>query len=144
LASDEQFRRFCQVIGNDRVGADSRFTTNRDRQAHRHQLTAEIEHALAARTTADWLLELKEAGIPAGPIYDLGQAFADPVVAEREMKIDVRHPSAGTISVVGAPWKLDDASLPVRRPPPRLGEHTAEVLREVAGYDDERTSRLAG
>ena len=86
---------------------------------------------------------MEKAGIPAGPIYDLGQAFADPIVAEREMRLEVEHPSAGTISLVGAPWKLDGAALPVRRPPPRLGEHTAEVLGEIAGYDRERASRLS-
>jgi crotonobetainyl-CoA:carnitine CoA-transferase CaiB-like acyl-CoA transferase len=144
VGSDEQFRRFCEVVGADELASDPRFKTNRDRQRHRDELTREIETALGNRSTAEWLPEMEKASIPAGPIYDLAQAFSDPVVGERQMKLEVEHPSAGEISLVGAPWKLDDASLPVRRPPPRLGEHTVEVLREVAGYDPERASRLAG
>jgi len=143
VGSDEQFRRLCEVIGSAELAADGRFTTNRDRQRQREELTVAIERALGAGTTAGWLSEMEKAGIPAGPIYDLGQAFADPIVAEREMRLEVVHPSAGTISLVGAPWKLDGAALPVRRPPPRLGEHTAEVLGEIAGYDRERASRLS-
>jgi crotonobetainyl-CoA:carnitine CoA-transferase CaiB-like acyl-CoA transferase len=144
VGSDEQFRRCCQVIGADGLASDPRFATNRDRQRNREDLSAELEKALTGRGTSEWLPLMEKAGIPAGPIYDLAQAFADPVVAEREMKVEVEHPSAGAIALVGAPWKLDGASPGVRRPPPRLGEHTAEVLREVAGYDQERARLLAG
>jgi crotonobetainyl-CoA:carnitine CoA-transferase CaiB-like acyl-CoA transferase len=143
VGSDEQFRRFCQAIGAPDLAAEQVFRTNRDRQENREELTAAIEERLKVRPTAAWLPEMEKAGVPAGPIHDLEQAFADPVAVEREMRVELDHPSAGRISVTGAPFKLDRGSLPIRRPPPRLGEHTAEVLGEVAGYDAERIRKLA-
>jgi crotonobetainyl-CoA:carnitine CoA-transferase CaiB-like acyl-CoA transferase len=143
VGSDEQFRRFCEAVGAPELASEPEFKTNRERQRNRSRLIGAIEERLAQRTTADWLPEMERAGIPAGPIHDLAEAFSDPIAVERDMRVELEHPSAGRISVTGAPFKLDHGSLPIRRPPPRLGEHTAEVLAEVAGYDAERIRRLA-
>ena len=144
VGSDQQWRKFCEVMEAPELGSDERFISNEKRQAGRQQLQAEIERRLRTRPTSEWLPDLEKAGIPAGPIYDLAQAFADPVVAERQMRVELEHPSAGRISVTGAPWKLDHGSLPIRRPPPRLGEHTSEVMAELAGYDPQRLRALSG
>jgi len=77
---------------------------------------------------------MEAAGIPAGPILDLATAFSDPVAVGRDMHVEVEHPVAGRIGQVGAPWKLDGRSAPIRTPPPLLGQHTAEVLTDVLGY----------
>jgi crotonobetainyl-CoA:carnitine CoA-transferase CaiB-like acyl-CoA transferase len=142
VGSDDQFRRFCEAIGAPELAADQRFASNRERQRRRPELTEAIEARLRERTTAEWLPEMEKLGVPAGPIHDLAQAFADPVAVERGMRVELQHPSAGPISVTGVPWKLDNDAAPIRRPPPRLGEHTAEVLMEVAGYDAERIRAL--
>jgi crotonobetainyl-CoA:carnitine CoA-transferase CaiB-like acyl-CoA transferase len=142
VGSDAQFRRFCEVLQAHELADDPRFTTNADRQAARAELTIEIERRLTRRTTGEWLARLEAAGIPAGPIHDLAAAFSEPVAVERQMRIELDHPTAGRISQVGAPWKLDGASPPVRLPPPLLGQHTTEVLTEVLGYTTEQVATL--
>ncbi|HZV52817.1 MAG TPA: CoA transferase [Candidatus Dormibacteraeota bacterium] len=142
VGSDEQYRRFCEALEAPELGSDPRFATNADRQAVRAELTIEIERRLARRTSGEWLARLEAAGIPAGPIHDLAAAFSDPVAVERGMRVEVEHPTAGRVSQVGSPWKLDGASSPVRLPPPLLGQHTAEVLTQLLGYDEARVRAL--
>ncbi|MBJ7603216.1 MAG: CoA transferase [Candidatus Dormibacteraeota bacterium] len=142
VGSDGQFRRFCEVLEAPELADDPRFLTNAKRQAARDELSLELEHRLRRRTRAEWLDRLAAAGVPAGPIHDLAEAFASPLAEAREMRLEVEHPTAGRLSQVGAPWKLDGASSPVRLPPPTLGQHTAQVLSEVLGFDAERAQAL--
>jgi crotonobetainyl-CoA:carnitine CoA-transferase CaiB-like acyl-CoA transferase len=142
VGSDEQYRRFCQALEAPELGADPRFATNAERQAARGELALEIERRLVRRTTGEWLERMEAAGIPAGPILDLGLALNDPVALEREMRMEVEHPVAGRIGQVGAPWKLDGLSSPIRLPPPVLGQHTSEVLAEVLGYSPEQIAAV--
>jgi crotonobetainyl-CoA:carnitine CoA-transferase CaiB-like acyl-CoA transferase len=134
VGSDEQYRRFCETLQAPELATDPRFATNADRQTTRRELVIEIERRLTRRTTGEWLARMEAAGIPAGPILDLEMAFSDPVAVERDMRVEVDHPVAGRIGQVGSPWKLDRRSSPIRMPPPLLGEHTEEVLRDVLGY----------
>jgi crotonobetainyl-CoA:carnitine CoA-transferase CaiB-like acyl-CoA transferase len=133
VGSDSHYQRFCEVLEAPELAEDPRFRTNAQRQAARPELNRLVEERLQGRTTAEWLDRLAAAGIPAGPINDLAEAFADPITQERAMLLEVQHPLAGAISVVGAPWKLDGRSSPIRLPPPTLGQHTDEVLSEVLG-----------
>ncbi len=142
VGSDAQYRRFCEALQAPELATDERFTTNAARQAARAELTIEIERRLTRRTTGEWLARLEAAGIPAGPIHDLAAAFGDPVAAQRGMRVHLEHPTAGRIGQVGAPWKLDGYSLPMRMPPPLLGQHTSEVLAEVLGYTPEQIAAL--
>jgi crotonobetainyl-CoA:carnitine CoA-transferase CaiB-like acyl-CoA transferase len=142
VGSDEQYRRFCEALQAPELATDPRFTTNAERQAARAGLAIEIERRLTRRTTGEWLARMEAAGIPAGPILDLALAFADPVAVEREMRVELEHPVAGRISQVGAPWKLDGLSSPVRLAPPLPGQHTADVLAEVLGYSAEQVAAL--
>jgi crotonobetainyl-CoA:carnitine CoA-transferase CaiB-like acyl-CoA transferase len=133
VGTDEQFVRFSEAIGAPELGKDARFATNALRQGARDQLVQLIEARLTKRTRSEWLDILEQAQIPAGPILDLAEAFASPLATERGMRLEIEHPSVGRITQVGAPWKLDGGSPPIRRPPPRLGEHTSEVLDEWIG-----------
>ena len=142
VGSDEQYRRFCEALEAPALATDPRFATNADRQAARTELVIEIERRLTRRTTGEWLARMEAAGIPAGPILDLAMAFSDPVAVERDMRVDVDHPVAGRIGQVGAPWKLDGRSSPVRMPPPLLGQHTDEVLTDVLGYTPEQIAAV--
>ncbi|MDQ6771949.1 MAG: CoA transferase [Candidatus Dormibacteraeota bacterium] len=142
VGSDAQFSRFCEVLEAPDLAAEPAYGTNAGRQGRRAELVAAVERRLRTRSSTDWLARLEAAGIPAGPINDLAQAFAEPVVAEREMRREVEHPAAGRIAQVGAPWRLDGAGLPIRLPPPRLGEHTADVLREVLAYTEAQVEAL--
>jgi crotonobetainyl-CoA:carnitine CoA-transferase CaiB-like acyl-CoA transferase len=136
VGSDAQYQRFCEALGAPELATDPRFTTNPQRQAARSALTLEIERRLASDSRVQWLDRLERHGIPAGPIMDLEEAFSNPLATDREMRVEVSHPVVGRISQVGAPWKMDGRSSPIRLAPPTLGQHTAAVLRDVLGYDD--------
>jgi crotonobetainyl-CoA:carnitine CoA-transferase CaiB-like acyl-CoA transferase len=133
VATDAQYQRFCEAIQAPELGDDPRFATNPLRQGAKHELAHLIETYLRRGTREEWLARFEQFGIPAGPILDMEEAFASPLATERQMRLEIEHPSAGQISQVGAPWKLDGASSPIRLPPPRLGEHTDEVLRAWLG-----------
>jgi len=136
VGSDAQYHRFCEALEAPELASDPRFTTNAQRQEARSELTQEIERRLQRDSRAQWLDRLERHGIPAGPIMDLQEAFSSPLATQRDMRVEVNHPAAGKISQVGAPWKMDGHSSPIRLLPPTLGQHTEAVLRDVLGYDD--------
>ncbi len=129
VATDAQFSRFCEAIGAPQLARDPRFATNALRQAARPALEREIEARLGQDTREHWLARFEKAGIPAGPILGIDEAFASPLAIERQMRVEVEHPRSGRISQVGAPWQIDGEPSPIRMPPPMLGQHTDEVLR---------------
>ena len=135
------WQRLCEAVGRPELVSDPRFVSNDDRMAHRAELAAELESALAARSTDDWVAVLGEAGVPCGPIHDYRQVFDDPHTQAREMEVRLTHPVEGEISALGIPVKLSETPGSVRRPAPLLGQHTAEVLRE-AGFSDEEIEAL--
>ena len=135
VASDDQFMRFCEAIRAPELAEDPRFASNALRQAAKLELASAIEGHLREDTRARWLERFERYGIPAGPILAMDEAFASPLATERDMTVEIAHPRSGLITQVGAPWKIDGASSPIRIPPPLLGEHTAEVLREWLGTD---------
>jgi crotonobetainyl-CoA:carnitine CoA-transferase CaiB-like acyl-CoA transferase len=137
VATDTQFQRFCAVLEAPELAGNPRFATNAQRQAARSELNREIALRLSKGTRQEWLARLEEHGIPAGPILDIKEAFASPLATARGMRVEVNHPRAGPIGQVGAPWKLDGDSSPIRLPPPLLGQHTGEVLRDWLGYNPE-------
>ncbi|HEU5321056.1 MAG TPA: CoA transferase [Methylomirabilota bacterium] len=142
-ANDRLWRRLCETLGAPEWADDPRFATNADRVAHREALVALIEARLAARDRAEWLAAFARAGLPAGPINTVDQVFADPQVLHRGMVQTVQHPTAGALRLVGIPVKFSDSPGEIRRPPPRLGEHTAAVLREWLGLSDAELAALA-
>jgi crotonobetainyl-CoA:carnitine CoA-transferase CaiB-like acyl-CoA transferase len=129
VATDAQFSRFCEAIGAPELARNPRFATNALRQAARPALEREIEARLGQDTREHWLARFEKAGIPAGPILGIDEAFASPLATERHMRVEVEHPRSGRISQVGAPWQIDGEPSPIRMPPPMLGQHTDEVLR---------------
>jgi len=130
VASDAQYARFCEAIRAPDLAVDPRFTTNAQRQAARPALVQAIEAHLKEHTREHWLARFEQFSIPAGPILDIEEAFASPLATSRDMRMQIEHPRAGRINQVGAPWKMDDESSPIRLPPPLLGQHTEEVLNE--------------
>ena len=130
------WQRLCEAIGRPELVDDPRFATNDDRMANRAELVAELESALAARTTDEWVEALIEAGVPCGPIHDYRQVFEDEHTQAREMEVELDG-----IRMLGIPVKLSGTPGAIRRTAPLLGEHTAEVLRE-AGFSDAEIAAL--
>lgn len=143
--NDGQFRKLCEIAGRSELADDPRFATNRDRVVNRAELIPIINDFTRTRPAGEWIAALQVAGIPCGPINDLDQVFADPHAVHRGARITLPHPSSatGTVDLIGNPIKMSDTPVSYRRPPPRLGEHTREVLSQELGYSAEEIDRLA-
>jgi formyl-CoA transferase/CoA:oxalate CoA-transferase len=135
VGNDDQFRRFCGVLGRPALGTDARFATNPDRVRNYDALRAELGPLLSRWTRGDLLKALTAAGVPSGAVRSVTEALADPQLAAREMIVPLEHVSAGTIRVVGTPVKLSATPASIRTPPPKLGQHTQKILRELGIVD---------
>lgn len=142
-ANDRSFEKLARLLGHEEWIGDARFATNTVRVEHRGALAALIEAITLTAPAADWLRRLDEAGIPCGPIHDYRAVFADAQVEARDMAVEVDHPSLGRLRTIGTPLKLSQTPIDPRRCAPRLGEHTAQVLRR-AGYSEEEIARVRG
>ena len=133
---------FCRVLGLGAVESDARFADANARLRNRPALIAEIERVTRTKPAAHWLGLLREAGVPCGEIADYRDVFEDPHLLAREFFVDLEHPVLGTLRGLGSPLRLTRTPVRHRRAGPRLGEHSAEVLREI-GCSDEDVERLA-
>ena len=132
-ANQRTWEAFCRAVGLEELLNDERFTTNTDRKAREVELAALLEETLRTQPTSYWVDLLEEAGVPAGPIYNLAQVYNDPHVQARNMIVELEDPHLGTIKHIGVPVKLSDTPGTIRHRAPDLGEHSREVLLE-AGY----------
>jgi crotonobetainyl-CoA:carnitine CoA-transferase CaiB-like acyl-CoA transferase len=131
--NDNQFVKLCGVLGAPELAAEPAYKDNEGRLAHRAELVERVCALSARMSRADLLEKLEAAGVPAGPINDLGEVFSDPQVVHRRMRVDPPSAAAegGKIPGVRTPIMLDGAPMAAEHPSPRLGEHTAEILREI-------------
>ncbi len=135
--NDKLFRELCRVLGVDELAADARFLTNPDRVRNRAELIALLEPPLRERGTKELLATLIEAGIPASPVRNVGEA------AEHEQTQALGMLQAlGRVTTVAQPLSVDGERVHHRTPPPPVGAHTAEILRGL-GYSDAEVSALA-
>ncbi|MDB6091948.1 MAG: L-carnitine dehydratase/bile acid-inducible protein [Gammaproteobacteria bacterium] len=133
VGNDQQFREFCAAIGQPALATDARFLTNADRVGNRELLIKAISAALKNLSRTTLLSALEARGVPCGPINSVADAFANPQVQARALRVNLPAPDvpAGEIPSVRTPIVFSNAQLALQRPAPRLGEHTAEVLREI-------------
>ena len=142
VGNDNQFLKFCDVIGRSDLAADPRFGTNALRVQNRTQLLPALSAEIRRRPAGEWLQKLEQAGIPCGPVNSIDRVFADPQTAARDMLIETPHPTIGTLKMAGSPLKLASIDHPPRRPPPLLGEQTDEVLKGDLQMSDEEIRGL--
>jgi crotonobetainyl-CoA:carnitine CoA-transferase CaiB-like acyl-CoA transferase len=131
VGNDGQFVKFCEVLEHPDLATDPRFATNAARIQNRAALADIITAGLQHRDMAEWSARLSAAGVPGGPINTIPRVFQDPQVQHRDMLVHLDHPTAGSIPVIASPMRFRDAPITYDRPPPLLGEHTEEVLREL-------------
>ena len=144
VGNDAQFARLMAEAGAPALAADPRFATNKARVQNRAVLIPLIEALTVLRPAADWLAAMDRLGVPAGPIYDLGQVFASPQVAARDMVVSVPHPVAasGAVWLIGNPLKLSETPVTYAKAPPVLGQDTRAVLARVLGMTDDAIGAL--
>ena len=133
-ANDRLWVKLCEAIGLTEVGRDPKYATNAQRVEHREEIVRLLEARLITKTRKEWEAILAPLGIPCGPINRMDEVFADPQVRHLQMVLEARHPHVGTIRMVRNPVTFSRTPVDLRQAPPRLGEHTEEVLRDLLGY----------
>jgi formyl-CoA transferase/CoA:oxalate CoA-transferase len=139
VGNDEQWKKFCAVIGLD---DDGRFATNRERVTRYDELRSMIAARLRTERRERWIDRLRAAGVPGGSVRNLRELFDDAQLQARDMVAMVHHAAIGDLKVLGVPVKLSDTPGAVRTAPPRLGQHTDAVLERDLGLGPSTIARL--
>jgi crotonobetainyl-CoA:carnitine CoA-transferase CaiB-like acyl-CoA transferase len=137
------WQRLLQVLELEgELGVDSRFASNRERIANRHVLIPILQKHFALLPTATWIKRLMAADIPAAPIQTVGEALSDPQTFARALIVELEHPTLKIVRSIANPVRLESQPVAYRLPPPLLGEHNLEILRELEFTDSEAESAL--
>jgi formyl-CoA transferase/CoA:oxalate CoA-transferase len=142
VGSDKLWKAFCPLVGLAHLADDARYASNKDRNANRESLIDALQRAFLTKTYEEWEAILMPSGIPMGAINTVDTVVEHPQVAARSAFVTCDHPTAGRIRMTGPPVRLSETPGAVRRPAPRLGQHTDEVLRERLGLDEKEIARL--
>ncbi|KAA8892878.1 CoA-transferase family III domain-containing protein [Sphaerosporella brunnea] len=140
--NDRLYGILCEKIGQPQWISDSRFVTNEMRVKNRNTLVPMIAEKTKEKTTQEWLGILEGCGMPYAPINDIQTTLSHEHVLARDMVRTVNHPECGPIKLVNTPVKYSDSMPGIRMPPPTLGQHTDEVLRDVLGMDENQIAEL--
>src|SRR5689334_3696487 len=133
--NDNLYRKFCDAAGCAELAKDPRFATNGKRVENRAELTRLLADVFKKRSKREWLELLEAAGVPNGPINDVAQVFEEPQVKARGVRIELAHGAGTKLPLVASPMRFSDTTIEYRLAPPRLGEHTEEVLHSLEKSD---------
>lgn len=144
VGNDAQFQRFCQAAGSPELREDPRFATNAARVRNREACDAAVNRLTRLKSRDEWAAILDPIGVPVGPINTIPEAFAEPQAEARGARVRQPHSlsGSGAVDTIGNPIKLSQTPVAYRRPPPRRGEHSHEILSEL-GYTEAEIARLA-
>ena len=140
-ANDGLWDRLCRAMERPDLLEDPRFKTNTDRVAHRPECIDTLSETFAAKTVSEWVGIISDAGVPCGPINRVSDVVNDPQVLARNMIADLPHPNVPDLKVPSSPLKLMETPASLRMPPPLLGQHNGDILREL-GYQPEQVEKL--
>jgi crotonobetainyl-CoA:carnitine CoA-transferase CaiB-like acyl-CoA transferase len=142
--NDKQFAAFCAAADRTDLLQDPRFATTSARISHREEILPVLAAIMRTRPRDAWLAVLDEHDVPAGPFNELPEVFADPQILHREMLVEVEDPVSGPLPLLANPIRFSATPVEGYVPPPRLGQHTADVLGGVVGVTEERLAELRG
>lgn len=131
--NNSQFKDFVTTGGEAHLASNPLYADNPLRVLHRQQLVPLLEQMTRKKTKAEWIAQLEQASVPCGPINNLKEVFENEQVLARKLKLEVPHPTAGKLKLVASPMRLSKTPTNVRMPPPLLGQHTDEILRDRLG-----------
>ena len=141
-ATDEMWAKLCRLLGLDALIDDPDYKNNAARMKNRDEVTRRLNEKFATRGTMDWTRALVALGLPAGPIFDLKQAFRDPHVRQTGMIEAIEHATLGRLELLANPIRMESLHRrSVRRAPPALGEDSLQVLADY-GIDRDRAEAL--
>ena len=141
-ANQGNWLRLLEALEAPDLRDDPRFATNADRIRNLELLTATLTPLFKRRSSAEWLRRLEQAGVPAGPVLEVGEMHRDPQALAREMIVQTEHPTAGPVKAIGLPIKFSDTPGGVRRAAPLFGQDTREILRDH-GFSDAEIEQLS-
>jgi crotonobetainyl-CoA:carnitine CoA-transferase CaiB-like acyl-CoA transferase len=143
VGNDSQFRSLCKALGQEALGVDPLFAANALRVRNRAALAAALAPLIVVQTTAHWIADLERAGVPCGPINDVGQVFDTPQAVARDLVVEQKRADlAQPIRSVASPMRLSATPVVYTRPPPALGADTQQVLRDRLGLTDDEIQAL--
>jgi len=142
VGNDLQWKKLCAILGQEAWAEDDRFATNAVRVENREALINFLNDLFKEREISYWLSKFEASGIPSGSINTIDQVLKDPQVLSREMVLNMSHPTAGSVPLVGSPLKIPTSPVEYRLPPPLLGEHTDDIFKELLGYDQGAVEEL--
>ena len=123
VGNDAQFGRLCEAVGLPELADDERYATNPDRVANREDLVTALQERFLESSADEWVEKIRAAGVPCGPVNSLSDVFEDGHVLGSGILQEVEHPAAGPLRMLASPILVDGGRLPVRLPPPTLGQH---------------------
>ena len=140
--NDRLWVKLCNILGCPELIEDERFNNNGNRTTHAVELQHILDNIFKAKTIAEWLELLEKAELPCAPINTVDKIINDPHIKAREMMVELEHPVAGHLKMAGVPVKMSATPGAVETPAPMLGQHTAEILKEMFGWDKEKTEQF--
>ena len=137
VTSEKMWDKFCHVMKIPEFIHDPRFDVNKKRVMNRDQLVPLLEKKIAARESDEWVSDFRKVDIPCGRVNTMDRVFDHPQIKPRNMVVEVKHPTAEKLKVIGVPVKYSETPGSVRLPPPLLGQHTQEILSRLLHYSEE-------
>jgi len=143
IGNDSQFASLCQVAGRPELVADERFRLMSGRIVNREALIPLIAEIMKQRGMHEWIAVLEEANVPCGPINNMQQVFEDPQVQHRGLRVEIPTAAGVPCPTVASPMRFSETPVEYAVPPPTLGQHTQEILRELLGMEQQAVDALA-